>query len=125
MRYTRFTKDNLAGLRATVNRKLAELEAETGIKFQMTGISYQDLELTAKVEMKIDSPEARATMTATANSFLSRYNLRVGDLLVQKGKTYRVENYNIASRKRPIVTTCLSDGKTAVWPTQLAMSCKH
>lgn len=125
MKYTRFTKDNLAALRATVNRKLAELEAETGIKFQMTGISYQDLELTAKVEMKINSPEAKARMEADSNSFLIRYNLRVGDLLVQKGKTYRVESYNIASRKRPVVTTCLSDGKTTVWPGQLAMSCKH
>ena len=124
MKYTSFNKQNLDGLRATVNAKLKELEELTGLTIKMTSITYGQTELTGKLEVKIDSPEAKAQRDQVSNSMLRYSGLLVGDRLQQYGKTYVVEGYNPNSRKRPITTRCLNDGKTTVWPTDLARQCK-
>lgn len=124
MKYTSFDKTNLDGLRATVNAKLKELEELTGLTIKMTSITYGSTELTGKLEVKIDSPEAKAQRDRLSNSMMSYSGLQVGDRLFHKGKSYVVESYNPNSRKRPVTARCLLDNKMSAWPFDLARQCK-
>jgi hypothetical protein len=124
MAYQQFNTENLDHVRRRVNETLVELGKELGIDFKMTGITYGQYELTGKLEAKITSPFAKYRQDEISNRVLGHFGLKVGDILVQKGKRYQVESYNAGSRKRPIVTKCLTDGKTTVWPTDLARQCK-
>lgn len=85
--FTKFDKTNLLAVRAIVNKKLEELGKETGIKFSIKNISYNEYNFSTKLEGIIEN-KIKENFQEQFNQYAILYGLKKEDY----GKSFKKGN---------------------------------
>lgn len=108
MKLTTLGKGQCDLLRREIEMALEDFRKKFGLKIEVTNMTYGGHEMSAKVEMKIDSPQADAQFDA----ILTRLNCPRGSRSRIGKKTFICTGYDPYKPKNNIIMTDTATGKT-------------
>ena len=110
MKISKLDKPSIKAIRLAMDKALAEVEAQYGIKISTGNARFTSDEVTFKVKANVIdkfgtvlSKEAKAWELYASSQGLG--HLSVGDTIQLQGKSFTIAGYNTRARKSPINIT--------------------
>jgi hypothetical protein len=118
---TTMNRKQVNALRKKLNATMKGFAEAEGLAYVEGNASFDDTTVTFKVGLaEIDADGVVATKEAKAYDSYKTWNklshTNVGDTFKQNGKTFRIDGWRTRAPKRPVLTTCLEDGRQYVFP---------
>jgi len=112
--YTKFEKSNLERFRGDLKDALKDFETKHGVKVDVAGITYTELELSVSVKVKINTPGVDNARQLFIKNAARHFNVKNSMYLAtfkDKGKVYQIIGCSFSSAKYPLECKELTTGK--------------
>lgn len=114
MKFNNFDKSNLNNFRVIFERKMKELEEETGVSVKLKNITFQDFTFTSKVEAVVSDQKTNVKQSEfSAHAYKFGLNPEIhGKTFFHNGHTYRITDIAPRARKYPVIAINEDNGKS-------------